>query len=262
MTSTKYFFILICLSSFFAKVELFASSSYFTSQLGKSVDVRKVFEDEQGRASDLNSLISKKPTLLAFVYYSCPNSCELLLRGLALSLSRIDRLMGDKYNVIVLSIDPLDKASLAAERKSEFLRSYQAGFKRQPRADGVHFLVGGGASLLGVTQSVGLKVIRDEKTGEYAHPGVLAFIAPDGRITNYLFGLNFSVADLDKGLDGAAQGKISALIKKFIVVCAHYLPLEAVQSQKMMGIIRYSSVLFLMIMGATLYLYSKKGRPV
>ena len=50
-----------------------------------------IFRDESGSPVTLKSIIDT-PTILALVYYNCPNICDILIMGIAGMLRSLDAL--------------------------------------------------------------------------------------------------------------------------------------------------------------------------
>ena len=56
-------------------------------KLGDSIPLDVTFNNENNEAITLRELI-KKPTILMFVYFDCPNLCSPLMNGVAVSPQR------------------------------------------------------------------------------------------------------------------------------------------------------------------------------
>ena len=59
-----------------------------------------------------------------------------------------------------------------------------------------------------LTKAVGFRYVWDEATKQFAHPAGILVATPEGKIANYLFGVEYSPKDLRLALVDAAGGKI------------------------------------------------------
>ena len=72
------------------------------------------------------------------------------------------------------------------------------------------------------TESVGF---RFRRAGEdFAHPTTLVVLAPDGKITRYMFGAEYLPADLKLALIEARRGVTGPTIARFLKFCFSYDP--------------------------------------
>ncbi len=186
-------------------------------QLGKYVPLDLSFLNENGDSVKLAALI-QKPTILALVYYTCPGICSPLLNGVAEVLEKMDAEPGSDYQVITISFDSRDKPSLAARKKNNYLKS----FKRPFPANAWRFLTGDSVAIKRITDAVGFRYKRQGK--DFTHPGLITVLAPDGKITRYLYGITFLPFDLKMALLEASQGRTGPTISKLLMYCFSYDP--------------------------------------
>src|SRR5579864_2856109 len=76
-------------------------------KLGAELPADAKFTDDTGSPVTLGQLFGK-PTILALVYYTCPNVCDYLLTSLAGTLTSIAPQAGTRYNVLTISINPVE----------------------------------------------------------------------------------------------------------------------------------------------------------
>ena len=85
---------------------------------GESVDLDLTFVDESSRPVRLGDFFTGgRPVIVNLIYYACPMLCNLTLRGQTNSLREIPWTPGDEFEVVTISIDPRETASLAREKK-------------------------------------------------------------------------------------------------------------------------------------------------
>ncbi|MEX1039296.1 MAG: SCO family protein [Pirellulaceae bacterium] len=174
----------------------------FTNDGGQSVRLGDYFE-------------SDKPVILSLNYSNCPMLCRLQLNGLVEALKEIQLTAGQDYQVVSISIDPLEPASRAQETKEKYLRMYD----RAGSGDGWNFLVGRKDAIDTVAQATGFqyRYLSDRK--EYVHPAVFMLCSPRGRISRYVYGVTFDPATLRLSLVEASEGKVGTTLDRFLLFC-------------------------------------------
>jgi len=186
-------------------------------KIGDYVPLDLTFNDEDGNPVSFRQLI-RTPTILAFVYYHCPNVCSLLLQNLADVLSKMPGEPGKEYTVLSVSFDERENPALALQRKKIYLKMIDRPFP----ADAWRFLTGDGGNIRRLGDAVGFHFKR---VGEdFEHPVALIILAPDGKIVRYLYGADPLPFDLKLGLVEASQGRIGPAISKIARFCFSYDP--------------------------------------
>jgi protein SCO1/2 len=69
---------------------------------------------------------------------------------------------------------------------------------------------------------VGFKYFYDEKTKQYGHPAVAFILTAEGKLSRYLYGIEFKPRDLKLSLLEASEGKIGSTLDRIILYCYHY----------------------------------------
>ncbi len=188
-----------------------------TERLGSMAALDEPFTAEDGGTVTLRQLVTA-PTILALVYYNCPNVCDYLLTGVAGVLQSMTADAGKGYNVVSISIDEHETPADARRARRIGLESIEAPFPPQAW----RFLTGSLASIRAVTDSVGFHY---ERRGNYLdHPVGLVILSSQGRIVRYMYGADFLPADLKMALLEASQGRIGPTIAKVLRVCFSYDP--------------------------------------
>ena len=190
--------------------------------LGDYVPLDLTFTDASGSDVTLGDYFNKgKPVFLVLAYYECPMLCTLVLSAAANGAIQVTSLdPGTDYEMVTVSIDPDETAELAAQKQSRYIKSL--GSKGSEGS--WHFLVGNEENIRSIADVVGFKYYYVPERDEYAHPAVAFILAEDGKISRYLYGLDFKPRDLLLGLLEAAEGKIGSTIDKIILYCFHYDP--------------------------------------
>lgn len=214
------------------------------------------FTDEAGRDVTLAAYFSKKPVVLALVYYECPMLCTQVINGLVGSLEGMNFVAGQEYDVVVASIDPGETPAMAAERKQLFLKRYS----RAAHAEGVHFLTGREASIQALASAVGFRYAYDAAIDQYAHPAAIMVLTPDGRVSRYLYGIEFAPRDLKLALIEATEGRIGTVVDQVLLFCYHYDPETGKYGLVIMNIIRLAGAATVLLLGGWIFLSLRRER--
>src|SRR5262245_41878277 len=93
--------------------------------LNAVVETGLTFVDEQGRKVQLRDYFGAKPVILSLVYYRCPMLCTQILNGVLKAANAMSLNLGEDYQIISLSIDPRETASMAASKKEAYVPKYR-----------------------------------------------------------------------------------------------------------------------------------------
>jgi len=163
-----------------------------------------------------------KPAVLTLVYFECPMLCSLVLKGLIKGLNETGLQLGQDYQGITVSFDPKDTPRTAAEAQ----RGYLAGVRGldRARAQDWPFLTGGEANARELAEALGFKYRYDEPTRQFAHPAVAFVLTAEGRISRYLYGIEFPGRDLRLALVEASGGRVGTSFDRVLLKCFRYDP--------------------------------------
>jgi protein SCO1/2 len=192
----------------------------FAQRLSEQLPLDLPFVDEDGRVVPLRQYFSRKPVVLAFVYYECPMLCSQVLNGLTSALVALVETAGRDYEVVAVSFDPRDTPVAAAAKKKSYLDRYnRLGSER-----GFHFLTGSEASVKALTAAAGFKYAWDEKTQQFAHASGFVVATPQGKLSRYFFGIEYAPRDLKFALIESSAGRVGSLVDQVLLYCYHYDP--------------------------------------
>lgn len=188
--------------------------------LGSQVSIDSLrFKNEKGEPVALSSFFSAhRPVLLTLVYFECPNLCNLVLNGLVKGLQDMEWAPGKQFDIVAVSINPSEKPELAAAKKEAYIKLYG----KPESAAGWHFLTGDEAQIRQLSSEVGFLYKKDG--AEYAHAAAMYALTPEGKISRYLYGIEFKPTDLKMALLEASNGKIGTVIDRILLFCYHYDP--------------------------------------
>jgi len=213
------------------------------------------FRDEAGRSVPLSSFFqSRKPVILALVYYRCPMLCTQILNGLESSLKAVSFNPGQEFEVLSVSIDPKDTPELAASKKQMYLRRYG----RANTANGWHFLTGDEANIKALADAAGFHFKYDPATDQFAHASGIMIATPEGRLSRYFYGVEYAPRDVRLGLVEASQNKIGNPVDQILLFCYHYDPATGKYGAIVMNIVRFTAAAFVLVGGAFLLIVFRR----
>ena len=190
-----------------------------TEHLGETIPLGLEFVNQAGEQVRLEQYFtSERPVILNLVYYNCPMLCNMVLNGFVKALGAIDLEIGRDFDIVTVSIDPTEGPELAAAKRENYLKSLG-----QPDAgQGWHFLTGAEGNIKRLADTVGFDYRYDENQKQYAHAAAIFVLTADGRLSRYLYGIEFVPKDLRLALLEASDGKIGNTIDQLILFCYHF----------------------------------------
>jgi protein SCO1/2 len=216
-----------------------ASGVGLDEQLGARIPLELTFRDEDGKPVRLADLVTK-PTVIAPVYYRCPNVCHFLQGALAQTLPQLQQTAGSDYQVLSISFDETETPEIARRNRDTYLTA--AGGKVP--AAGWRFLTGDPPAIMALTGAAGY---RFQRVGsDFQHPVVIFVVTPDGTIVRYLHGTHLLPKDLALALAEAKEGQVGTTIRKMVQYCFSYDP---EQKTYVFNVLRVSATVILATLG-------------
>ncbi len=225
--------------------------------LGLALDQSLKFVDHDGKPVTIGDYFDgERPVLLTLNYYRCPVLCNVQLNELTNTLKQMEWTAGDEnFRIVTVSIDPRETPKLAAGKRSSHLKEYGRG----EDVDWA-FLTGDAVNVKLLASQIGMGYAYDKEQDQYAHPAVVAFLSPDGRIMRYVYGLTTVPNDLKFGLIEAGEGKIGTTVDRLILSCFHYDSSLGRYGPFAFGIMRLGAAFTLLVIGSVLLIYWRKER--
>jgi len=174
------------------------------------------FRDENNKPVILKDMI-KRPTILALIYFDCPGICPQLLAGISNVVKKIDMKLGQDYQIITVSFNPIDSPDRALDKKKQFLPD-----KYKQSGQCWNFLTGDSANIYKLSNAVGFKFMR--AGNDFIHPTCIIILSPAGKITRYLYGTTFLPFDVKMALIEAQKGISRPTINRILDYCFSYDP--------------------------------------
>jgi protein SCO1/2 len=155
---------------------------------------------------------------------------------------------GKDYDCLTVSFDPRETPDLARAKREHYLRAY----RRPPADEGWHFLTGGADAIRRLTQTVGFRYAWDEKFHQWAHPSGMIILTPQGQLSRYFYGIDYTVKDVRLSLVEASQNKIGSLAEQVLLLCYHYDPATGTYSLAILNLLKGAAGLTLAAVAAYL----------
>jgi protein SCO1/2 len=214
------------------------------------------FRDENGRSVTLGEYFDGKPVILSLAYYECPMLCNQVLNGLLQSMRLLDFTLGKDYRVLTVSINPHEKAGMAAQKRKNYLGRY----RREGAGEDWHFLTGDSAAIARLADVVGFRYVYDPKSGQYAHASGIMLATPEGRLARYMYGIEFQPKELKLGLMEAAKGEIGSLVNKVVYLCYEYDPMSGKYGFAITRILQGAGVATVLVLGGFMTVWLRRER--
>jgi protein SCO1 len=228
----------------------------YDQRLGEQLPLDLPFRDEAGRPVKLGDYFGRRPVVMIFAYYHCPMLCDLVVQGTTGSLKALTLDTGKDFDVVVVSIDPKETPEQAKDAKRKALAHYgRAGTEA-----GWHFLTGGQEPILQLTKAAGFRYVYDKERNEFAHAAGVMIATPGGRISRYLYGIEYAPRDVRLALIESSEGRIGSLADQVLLYCFHYDPVYGKYSAMTMNILRLGAVLTVLGLGLLIVLLKRRER--
>jgi protein SCO1/2 len=228
-----------------------------TDMRGQRLDPNLTFVDHDGKKVRIGDYLDgERPLIFTLNYYRCRVVCSVQLGGLADGLAPLDWVPGgDNFQVVTVSIDPHETPEDAANKRRTILASLGKG-----EDVGWHYLTGDEVHIRALAAQLGISYAYDAEQGQYAHPGVVVFVTPDGRVSQYVYGLTYLPRDLKFGLIEAGEGKIGNPVEQIYLSCFSYDPSIGRYGPFAFGIMRLGGVLTMLVLGGVLLFWWRRER--
>lgn len=220
-----------------------------TEKLDARVPMDMPFTDQDGKRATLGQYLGKgRPVILLLGYLECPMLCTLVLNGLTEAIQGINWAPGKQFDIVFVSIDPAETPTLARLKKQAYVKEYG-----KPESEaGWHFLTGNKNSIAVLADAVGFGYAYDRTREQYAHPAVLMFLTPDGRMSRYLAGIKYEPRDVKLALFEAADGKIGTRAEQVYLSCYHYDAAQGAYAPAAVRIMQLGAAMTVLLLGVAL----------
>jgi protein SCO1/2 len=215
-------------------------------KLNSTLPLNAEFKDDHGNDVKLGQYFDgRHPVVLALVYYECPMLCTQVLNGLVRAARILPLTPGKDFSVVVVSFDSREGPKEASEKKANYLKMYG----HPETANSWHFLTGGVPSVKAITEAVGFHYAWDAHTEQFVHATAIYVATPEGKLSKYFMGIEYSAKDLNLGLVDASSGRIGTVVDHVLLYCYHFDPQSAKYTPFALGLVRVAGGFTLLFLG-------------
>ena len=85
-------------------------------------------------------------------------------------------------------------------------------------------------------------------------------VTPQGKMSRYFYGIDYSPRDLKLGLIESADNKVGSAVDQMLLYCYHYDPSTGRYGLAILSVIRLAAVLTLLGMGAMGFVFWRRSK--
>lgn len=238
----------------------FLKKAGVNQNLSQQLPLNDHFVDSSGSEVPLGTYFQHRPVIMALVYYKCRMLCPQVLSGMAKTLGQVEFSPGKDYDIVIASIDPADTSADGAAEKARFL-----GTLGKPDAgSSVHFLTGPEGSISDLAHATGFNYVRvpgpDGKMDQFAHSTVIMVATPDGRMSKYLFGIDYQPRDVRLAVIEAGHHHIGSISDLILLYCCNYSPTAGRYTVSILRVMELAGMGSLLLLVALVYALSRKPK--
>jgi protein SCO1 len=223
-------------------------------KLGSQVPLNLTFHDEKGNVVQLSQYFGHgKPVVLSLVYFTCPMLCTQVENGMLNSFKLQTLNIGKDFDALTVSIDPTDKPRLAKVKQE----MYTGIYARPGAADGWHFLTGDQPQIKQLADAVGFRYAYDPESQQYAHAAAIMVLTPEGKVSRYLYGIEYPSRDMRLALVQASEGSIGTPEDALLLFCYHYDPHAGRYGVAIARLLKAGGALTILIIGVAVFFLSR-----
>jgi protein SCO1 len=149
-----------------------------------------------------------------------------------------------------------DNPTLAKNKKASYMERYG----RAGTSGGWHFLTGTQASIDAVTSAAGFSYKWDEASNQFAHAAAVMIATPEGKLSRYFYGIDYSPKDIKFGVMESAENKVGNPAEKLLLYCYHYDPATGKYGLAILNVIRLGGIATLISLGAMGFIFWRKNK--
>jgi len=190
-----------------------------TEHPGVQIPLELEFTNSDGRPVTLAEFFDgTRPVILTMNYSNCPQLCSIQLNALVDAMRKMPWNLGEQYRVLTVTIDPLETPERAQLTRQKYLKDYG----RAGGGSGWSFVVGRDENIKKLAETVGFGYVYLPDTEEYVHAAVLMICMPDGRVSRYVYKVDYDPQTLRLSLVEAAEGEVGSPMDQILLYCFHY----------------------------------------
>jgi protein SCO1/2 len=222
--------------------------------LGKQIDLSLTFADQNGVQQNFSQVLKDKPLILTLNYYRCTTLCSIQLVNLAKSIADLGWVIGKDFNMATVSFDPTDTPKDSKKAQVDYL-----SIAKQPTGNW-NFYTGNEKNITQLAEQIGYFYKYDPVSKEYAHAAAIFFISPNGKISRYLYGINYAPNQIKFSLMDASQNKIGSPTDQILLTCFHYNPTSGKYDLFAINMLRTGAAVSVFILGFFLISFLRRDK--
>ncbi|MFN3604546.1 MAG: hypothetical protein ACK4UJ_07530 [Leptonema sp. (in: bacteria)] len=236
---------------------------FIEQKLGHFALLDLIFLDEDGNRVTMKQFFQDKPIIIAPSYYECPRLCTLVYNGLRKVIEDTEGLVpGRDYKIISISFNPDDDYKKASQKGEAYRNSFKS-FKLK-KSDWIFLVIenteANANNAKFFLESLGYYYKKDKN--EYSHPAAIIFLTKEGKISKYLYGIQFLARDFRFAIIEASEGKIGTPVDTLLMSCFRYDSIQGRYAPYAWGFIRIGGIFILIfvlgIIGILFFLERRK----
>lgn len=220
-------------------------------KLGDQVPLDTPVMDEHGKQIKLGDVLNGRPVVFMPIFYTCKGVCGVELSNMLKSAIKMKKTfaIGDKYDLVVLSINPKETPDLALAKEREL----QDMYSRPESGPGWHLLTGTSeANIRKVTDSLGFRYEYKPETDQINHPSGIMILTPQGKISSYIYGADYPTKVLQDSLVLANEGKVGAKAEVILLGCIMVDPVTGKRTLMVERVLKFAGILTVLILGISI----------
>jgi protein SCO1/2 len=226
-------------------------------KLGDSVPADAMFRNRVGRVVRFGDLLGNRPAILLPIFYRCTGVCNLELRETMETLRELKtRRLAKDFDVIVVGIHPKETPEMAQTKYEATIND----LNEPGTENGWKFLVGDAENIRRVTNALGFYYTYDEGRDAIDHPSGIMFISPNGRISSYIYGADYTPEAFERNIDLAAKDAVGQKAEEIFFGCIHVDPITGERSLVIRNVLKVLGVITLAVMGLSFAVLTGRAR--
>lgn len=230
-------------------------------KLGDQVPLDTPVMDEHGKQIKLGDVLNGRPVVFMPIFYTCQGVCGVELSNMLKSAIKMKKTfaIGDKFDLVVLSINPKETPDLALAKERDLQNMYYVSNSpdHSNPADlpstGWHLLTGTSeANIRKVTDSLGFRYEYKPATDQINHPSGIMILTPQGKISSYIYGADYPTKVLQDSLELANQGKVGAKAEVILLGCIMVDPVTGKRTLMVERVLKFAGILTVLILGISI----------
>jgi protein SCO1 len=247
-------------------------------KLGQQLPYDARFRDQTGAVVTLGEVLSASdiPTILTFNYSDCPMLCSLQLNGLTAALPSVATpqpltasqaamisatdaakpmafALGKQFRLVTIVLEPRQSQAKTVATLEKYIarlpQELQANARKGWTFLSAEFPEGSDAdaSIHRVADAVGFRYTYIKERAEWAHPAALIFVSTQGKVTRYVYGIEFADNIVRESVLGAGMNNPATAVG-FMNRCYHFDPDANNYSRAGVIALRVGAVVLIVVM--------------